>query len=90
MDVMQALARLDREGHSFDIVFLDPPYEAGWEDKVLPFLFSSSLVRKGTLVIVETSLKNDRSGEENLPSYWKYLERCKRYKTNCHLFYRAG
>ncbi len=87
MDVMQALRILSGRGEAFDIIFLDPPYEAGEEDKVLPFLLGSKLVHKDTLVILEASLETLKK-LENTASY-SFLERCKKYKNNCHLFFRV-
>lgn len=88
MDVMQALKRLENEREPFDIIFLDPPYDAGYGEKVIPFLFSSSLVKKGTLIILEISLKALEQLERT-PEV-RHIEKCKTYKTNCHLFYRVG
>ena len=88
MDVMQALRYLSGKEEPFDIIFLDPPYGAGFEDTVLPYLFSSALVHEGTLVILETSLQENDQREKK--DYFRFLERCKTYKTNCHLFFRAG
>lgn len=86
MDVMQALRRLDQSGQAFDIIFMDPPYEKGFEEKVIPFLLDSSLVKEDTLIILETSLEH---GESQMTCYPVRLERYKEYKTNCHLFYRV-
>lgn len=86
MDVMQALKRLDMQGAAFDIIYMDPPYEKGFEEKVIPFLLQSAIVKKGTLLILETSLAH---GESQKDCYPVALERYKEYKTNCHLFYRV-
>ncbi|MBR1743627.1 MAG: 16S rRNA (guanine(966)-N(2))-methyltransferase RsmD [Lachnospiraceae bacterium] len=86
MDVMQALKYLSGREEPFDIIFLDPPYEAGFEDAVIPFLMSSALVSPNTLVILETSSGGMKKVET--ADYYQYLERCKNYKTNCHLFFR--
>lgn len=86
MDVIEALKRLDKQGQAFDIIFMDPPYEMGYEEKVIPFLLQSSLVKSGTLIILETTLGH---GESQKDCYPVELERYKEYKTNCHLFYRV-
>lgn len=86
MDVMQAIRRLDSLNRAFDVIFMDPPYEKGFEEKVLPALLESSLVQEDTLIIVETSLEH---GPTLMEKYDVSLERYKEYKTNAHLFYRV-
>ena len=46
MDVMQALRRLETLNRPFDIIFMDPPYRKGFEEKIIPYLLESSLVRR--------------------------------------------
>lgn len=87
MDVMQALRYLSGRKKLFDIVFLDPPYAAGLEELVLPVLMESSLIHEETLIILETSLEVQKKITKE--PYAVYLERCKSYKTNCHLFFRV-
>lgn len=86
MDVLQALRRLELTGRPFDIVFMDPPYGAGWEEKVLPRLLDSILVKEGTLIVVETSLETDIAWMESLACT---MERVKEYKSNRHIFLRV-
>lgn len=92
MDVMQALRRLEQTGECFDIIFLDPPYERGLEEQIIPFLAGSDLVRQDTRIILETTMARGKEmcEEKNLTEDGKLLlERYKSYKTNCHLFYRV-
>lgn len=86
MDVMQALRRLDQRGKSFDIIFMDPPYQSNVEEKILSFLLQSSLVQENTLMIIETSIDTDCSYLESYPCK---LERVKEYKSNQHIFVRV-
>lgn len=91
MDVMSALRDLQEKRVPFQVVFLDPPYDKGWEDRVLPALADSCLVEEGTLVVLEASLARGRelSRDKRWPGAANMeLARCKEYKTNCHLFYR--
>ena len=91
MDALQALRRLEQLGAPFDLVFLDPPYERGFEEQVIPFLVASHLVKGGSLIVLETTLARgeELSGEGYLADTGKVvLERYKDYKTNSHLFYR--
>ena len=82
-DVFAALETLEKEGKSFDIIFMDPPYGRLFEKKVLDRLYGSVLIHEETLIVVEASLKTDFSYIED--SGYKII-REKRYKTNKHLF----
>lgn len=86
-DAFQALRRLDILGQPFDIVFMDPPYRAGLETKIISYLLNSQLVHEDTLIILETSMDMDLSVIEGLPCE---VERIKEYKTNCHVFLRRA
>jgi len=48
-----ALGRLSARGASFDLVFLDPPYESGDLDAALAAIVPSSLVARGGRIIAE-------------------------------------
>lgn len=86
MDVMTALNRLSG-GEPFDLVFMDPPYHEGWEERVLAFLAGSGLLHGDSLVIVEAALETPFAYLEEL-GYT--LQKRKEYKTNCHLFLRLA
>ena len=86
-DVMNALCRLEGE-KVFDFIFMDPPYDQGYERRVLEYLSESELAYEDTLIIVEASLDTDFSYAEEIGFS---LIREKRYKTNKHVFLeRAG
>ncbi len=82
-DVLSALYGIhEREA---DIIFMDPPYGCGHEERVLAVLDKLPWVTENTLIVIETSLQTELS----------YLEQCgfslekeKRYKTNRHIFCR--
>lgn len=82
MDVMSALKKLETT-ETFDVIFMDPPYERGLERQVLEFLAVSKSVNKDTMIIVEASLNTDFSYLEELGFKMK---RYKKYKTNAHVF----
>lgn len=86
MDVMQAIRRLDQLGQAFDIIFMDPPYRMDLEQRLLPYLLDSSLVKPDTLLVVEAAVDTDISYMENLSCQ---VERIKEYKTNRHVFLRV-
>lgn len=86
VEVTYAISKLEKQGNNFDIVYADPPYQKGFEKKILDLLGQSNIVQSGTLVIIESSL-------ETIPDYVdedRYeLVRIKEYKTNQHLFLRV-
>lgn len=58
-------------GHSFDIVFADPPYDLTRFDEIAPLVMESKLVTPGTLFILEHSGKRDYS---SLPGFFERRE----------------
>ncbi len=66
-----------------DIIFMDPPYESGQEERVLQVLAAMKYVTEDTLIIVEASLRTNMDYAENLGFE---VVREKKYKTNKHLF----
>lgn len=82
MDVFQALSQL-QEGESFDIVFMDPPYDRELEKKVLEILAKSDRINEQSLIITEASLKTDFS---YLDFMGFEMKKYKKYKTNAHIF----
>lgn len=83
-DVISALHMLEGNG-TFDIIFMDPPYQKGLEREVLAYLSASSLVDAHTQMIVEAARD---TGFEYLDEYRLSLVRLKTYKTNEHAFIR--
>lgn len=59
VDVRAALAKLAEAGESFQLVFADPPYEAGALHGVLTSLGVGGLVEDGGLVVVEHHHKQE-------------------------------
>lgn len=86
MDVLQGIAWLQGR-EAFSIIFMDPPYKEGLEEKTLRALLKTSLVDANTRLIVEASLERDFSFAEQLGYE---IEREKRYKTNKHVFLRLA
>ena len=85
-DVIAGLKKLEGRNPRFDIIFMDPPYRKGFEEKIIPYLLESALVREGTQIIVETAKDTDISYMENFDCD---MERVKEYKTNRHVFLRV-
>ncbi len=68
---------------TIDIIFMDPPYENGHEERVLGVLQNMKYVTEDTLIIVEASLQTDMDYATN---YGFEVIRQKKYKTNKHIF----
>ena len=84
-DVLSALDSIHEK--EADVIFMDPPYNEGYEKKVLQCLLDKKYVTDQTLIVVETSLQMDFSYVETL-GYRIQKEKC--YKTNKHVFiYKA-
>lgn len=81
-DVLSSLGSIDR-GEGFDIVFMDPPYNNGIEKSVLGILSGSDIIKKDSLIIVESSADTDF---DYLDSLGFEVMRIKEYKNNKHVF----
>lgn len=75
------------QGRKFDIVFLDPPYNNGIEDKCLELLEDYALIDSATLIIIEEDIATDT---KHLEERW-HIDKIKTYKSNKHIFlYKRG
>ncbi|MCH5265962.1 MAG: 16S rRNA (guanine(966)-N(2))-methyltransferase RsmD [Lachnospiraceae bacterium] len=86
VEVTRGIFRLEKMGQAFDIVFADPPYQKGFEPKLLNLLADSTLVKPGTLVILESSLETE---PDYVDETVYEISRRKKYKTNQHIFLRV-
>ncbi len=68
-----------------DIFFMDPPYNQGYEKRILSVLSGMRYITDRTLIVVEASLETSFDDLEELGFV---LVREKRYKTNKHAFIR--
>ena len=66
-----------------DMIFMDPPYDQGHDERVLSVLAGMKYVTEDTLIIVETSLQNDL---DYLNDLGFEIIKEKKYKTNKHFF----
>ncbi len=80
-DVSSALSILSEK--EVDIIFMDPPYQSGYEQKILSILSEKSYVTEHTLIIIEVSLETNFSFIQELGFQ---LLKEKYYKTNKHVF----
>lgn len=83
MDAVSAIAQLEQRKESFDVIFMDPPYDCQLEKEVLLRLADSPLVSEDTLIIVEASLATEF---EYLEESGFRVRKDKLYKTNRHVF----
>ena len=87
-DASAAVTRLaGRESAAFDLIFLDPPYGAGLEERALQQLQNSPLIHDDTLLIVEAKIDTDPSSFE---VFGYHIVKIKAYKTNQHIFLQRG
>jgi len=80
-DVVSAVSGIHEK--EADIIFMDPPYQAGLEEPVLHALSQAPYVTEDTLIIFEADLEHDFSWVENTDFT---VTREKTYKTNKHVF----
>lgn len=80
-DVIGALSVIQEK--EADIIFMDPPYGAGHEERVLKALADKPYVADTTMIIIEAALERDFSFAADL-GYEVIKE--KLYKTNKHVF----
>ncbi len=55
--VLRSLRLLSRRGETFDLVFLDPPYEKDWVRKTLKAIALQGLLREGGTLVVEHGVR---------------------------------
>ena len=85
-DAISALYTLEGK-YKFDIIFMDPPYNALHEKSVLEYLANSNLIHEDTLIVVEASLETSFDYLENL-GYNLIKHKC--YKSNAHVFIKKA
>ena len=81
-DVFSNLDRINAE--HLDIVFIDPPYEKGYEEKLFDRLKMMDNIDEDTLIILESAINKDFSFDGF------DIIRIKDYKTNRHTFLRRS
>lgn len=83
-DANSAIQKLSMtEKESFDIIFMDPPYNKGLEFELLDILKDSILVDRSSMIIIEMDKTTDITGIDT--NIWE-LTREKVYKNNKHIF----
>ncbi|MDR1700374.1 MAG: 16S rRNA (guanine(966)-N(2))-methyltransferase RsmD [Lachnoclostridium sp.] len=86
VEVTYGIKKLESKGAKFDIVFMDPPYDKGWEEKILYLLSESSILHDDSIIVIETS----RKGELDFIDFDRYEQiQVKEYKTTRLVFLKA-
>ena len=81
-DVFSNLDRINAD--HLDIIFIDPPYEKGYEEKLFEKLRMMDNIDKETLIILESAI-------DKVFSFEGFdIVRIKEYKTNRHTFIRRA
>ncbi len=86
-NALSAINELSIKKQKFDIIYIDPPYEAGLEEETLKALANSNIIDDETLIIIEADKNTKLDFLDSLPFT---IEREKDYKTNKHFFIRFG
>lgn len=83
-DVYAALSKLKKEG-VFDIIFMDPPYNSGFEKPVIDAIVKNNLANENTIIVIEAATDTSFNF---LSEYNFEIYKTKKYKTNQHVFIR--
>ncbi len=75
LDYESALKVLAEKNTKFDIVYLDPPYSAGYYQKALELLDNLSLLNNGAIIVVES---DSQKTLQNLPKCY-IMEKSRKY-----------
>lgn len=84
-DVLGALYLIPEK--EADIIFMDPPYQAQYEERVFAVLSEQKYVTENTLIIAEAELHKDFGFLNGLGFC---VEKEKLYKTNKHVFIKKA
>lgn len=82
-DAVSAVSRLSHEGKTFDIVFLDPPYDNLLEKQVLEEMSRYDILKEDGLIIVEASAETQFDYVDELGFE---IKKEKLYGSNKHVF----
>ena len=86
-NAVSAINELSLKKYKFDIVYMDPPYQAGLEEETLKALEMSSIIDEDTLIIIEADKHNNLDFLDHMNFH---IVREKIYKTNKHYFIKLG
>ena len=81
-DSMASMNTLSRQGKQFDIIYVDPPYQAGLYEEVLKNIAEKQLLAQGGLILLECAKNTSLSIENSI--FFIYKEKC--YGDTCVLY----
>lgn len=55
----KCLKQIHAEGIKFDVIFLDPPYAANFEEKVLNLIVEYDILNKGGIIVLESDKRKE-------------------------------
>lgn len=84
-EVFSALSMIHEK--EADIIFMDPPYQAGYEEKVFRMLLSQPYVTERTLLILEAEIGKQT---DFLTEMGYEIIKIKNYRTNKHIFVKKA
>ena len=61
----KCLKQVREEGYKFDIIFLDPPYSANFEEKVLDLIVEYDILNKDGIIVLESDKRKEIN--KNIP-----------------------
>ena len=68
---------------SYDIIFMDPPYQLHEEEAVLEKISQLHILKDNGLILIEADISHEFN---NLDTYGLCIQNEKKYKTNKHVF----
>lgn len=81
-DVRTAISRLGRSKESFDIIFMDPPYNKGFVESTLTYISEEKILNPDGYIIAEMSVEDNMPHISNLEAV-----RVKDYKITKMVFF---
>lgn len=61
----KCLKQIQSVGEKFDVIFLDPPYNANYEEKVLNLIVEYNILNKGGIIVLESDKR--KQVNKNIP-----------------------
>ncbi len=86
-NAIAGINELAMKKYVFDIVYMDPPYDAGLERDTLNALHSSGIINEDSLIIIEAGKSNDL---DFIGGTFFEITRIKDYKANRHFFLKLN
>lgn len=72
MDVIYAVSILSKKAFSYDIIFMDPPYDRGYVGETMKVIETNRIYHTGSLMVIEHS-KREIPTTSNFKG-WNYLD----------------